>query len=80
MDGCRRSSVGKNALPDDDVPYGYNGANRRVTAVYPNIPRNQEATNTPANELRMTVREALTLFPTAVTLSAIFSTAAIMEG
>ena len=43
MDGCRRSSVGKIALPDDDVPYGYNGANRRVTAAYPNVPRNQEA-------------------------------------
>lgn len=81
MGGRRRSSVVEITRSDDGVLRVDDGAIRRMSVANPDIPQiNQEAKNATSNELNMTVREALRLYPKAVLFSVIFSTAVVMEG
>jgi MFS transporter, SP family, general alpha glucoside:H+ symporter len=81
MEGRRKSSVVEVARADDGVLRVDDGAIRRMSVANPDIPTlHQEAKNATANELNMTVREALKLYPKVVIFSVIFSTAVVMEG
>ena len=52
-----------------------------MSVANPDIPQmNQEAKSATANEVNMTLREAVKLYPRAIIFSIIFSTAVVMEG
>lgn len=81
MDGRRRSSVVPDSRADDGVLRVDDSTIRHMSVANPDIPHiNQEARNATANEVNMTLRQAVKLYPRAIIFSIIFSTAVVMEG